>query len=283
MNCPDEDILLHTAPLALALAPDLCRSSCRSYHAVWGFLRLFGLSAAALSDEDYIRPRAAAAFSEGARRVLISGAADGALLWLVAKAASDAGVLGQIRVSVLDLCETPLRINEHAASRLGLTIETLCMNVLELDTQPFDMILAHNVIAFVPDEMRDMLAGVWFRHLAPGGTLLVLTGLHGEGSAQTRRFTEDRIPGMLAVAETARANHPARDLISAGQLAELVNDFASTRTQHRVSVAADLTERLQGAGFEIAEQRVGESTGARGPFQNSGTKLKLMALRPAVR
>ena len=91
---PSEDELLRlSAPLAFALARRYCASSCRWHHGIWQYLRLLGLVSSAARHQEFFQTELGALARGGAlpqgggyRRVLISGAADYAMLEVVAGA-----------------------------------------------------------------------------------------------------------------------------------------------------------------------------------------------------
>src|SRR5262245_58823293 len=70
----------------------------------------------------------------GAPRVLISGAADYAMLDFVHKTLHSRGVNAD--VTVTDLCETPLALNRWYAERCSCRVTTVCCGRVALSSPP---------------------------------------------------------------------------------------------------------------------------------------------------
>lgn len=250
----DHELLAELAPLGRSLAETRCCEACRSYHAVWGFKRLYGISGALMSDAETIREVLAAAFARGARRILVSGAADAAGLAMIARVAAECGVApSSLSVVVADLCETPLAVNRRAAALLGMegAVRTVRGDILTLDDAPVDLVIAHNILSFFPPEQRAALAAVWARHLRPGGELFTVSGLWPEAGRMRSRFRPDEVPTLVHAALERRAAHPRADLIDPDDLAGLMADFVARQRRFSVASLDEVTGLLSAAGLTI--------------------------------
>ena len=115
-----EEPLIESAPLAWRLAPQLCRKdpatgeNCAWYHGMWQVLRLMELASSAAQRVEFYRD-AIQGSCAGTQtpRILISGAADYAMLAVVIAAFDDRGATPAI--TVIDHCETPLHLSRWYA------------------------------------------------------------------------------------------------------------------------------------------------------------------------
>lgn len=204
-----DDALAPGAPLArrwagLHCAADAAGASCAPYHGLWPYLRLMGLSAALGGHaQEYLRAMVELARQwhgqdrSAARSILISGCADQSMLAHVLAACKAAGVTP--RVTVLDICPTPLKLAAWYAERHGTTITTCCDNLLAHDTTAaYDLIVTSSFLGYFAPDIRPRL----FRHYAgllrPGGQLMFSNRLRpgpetepvGQSQAQASAFAE---------------------------------------------------------------------------------------------
>ncbi len=154
------------------LGRELC--SCDyPYHALWGLLRVAGVTGSLRYEEDALAPLLAARIENGTR-ILIAGSADTGTLCAVGRASGRK----QPEVMVVDRCPAPLAlIDEFAAARATGT-RTLCQNLLELDVEgAFDVALINYTLSYIPPYLRVELFQRLARALVPGGSLICATKL----------------------------------------------------------------------------------------------------------
>jgi SAM-dependent methyltransferase len=154
---------------ASEVAPRLCRD-CQNFHLLWPYLRLAGASGGGSVGEQQIQATLRRLLDGKSRRVLVAGAADTALLAVVARAASPG-----TNIVVLDRCETPLELCRRFARRWSLPIETLHVDLMDFSsTGRFDVVFAHSLLQFIPDDRREDVLSRLQRSLRPDGRLVLV-------------------------------------------------------------------------------------------------------------
>ncbi len=182
---------------AYELADRLC-GDCRDLHALWPYARLTRASTGVEQQQSELEAQLRACFDLGLRDVLIAGAADSALLAHVARA----GALHRIRITVLDICETPLELSRRFAKQWALPIETVKQDLFELDvTHRFDVVLMHGTLNFIAADRHAQVLRRIRRAVRPGGRFLLLFNTSRQPAAgralETRAEYADFILGEL--------------------------------------------------------------------------------------
>jgi SAM-dependent methyltransferase len=242
-------VLAETAPLALSLAARLCCEDCREYHAVWGFLRLYGVLPSVSRDADFVRREAVRAARDGAGKVFISGSADHGLLALLHAGFAEAGRVPHVVVA--DLCPTPLALNAWYAGREGLLVETYAGDILSFQGGPFDLIAAHNFLNFFTADDRARLVGRWAELLRPGGRVVTVNGVKPHAPEGSQRFGDEGAARLKEKLRRARCGHFHATLIEEAQLAALVDGYARKRRPQRVRSVDELSRLFTEAGLEL--------------------------------
>src|SRR5690606_40335193 len=104
-------LLAHCAALARELAPRLCgdgTESCAWYHGFWPYMRLLDYGSSPELHKGFYLEGLAPLAAGGEPRILISGAADFAMLEVAREAF--AGGRARPEFTVIDRCETPLAL-----------------------------------------------------------------------------------------------------------------------------------------------------------------------------
>lgn len=178
-----EELLLESAPLARRLAPGLCHKdpvtgeSCAWIHGFWQHLRLLGFASAPDHHvEFFLRAMKTVTGEAETPRVLVSGAADYAMLALVIQAYRERNIRPD--VTVVDRCDTPLMLNRWHAERAALEITTHRCDIFEYaDSDPFDMLCTHSFFSEFPPERRPGILIKWKQLLRPGGAAIIVNRL----------------------------------------------------------------------------------------------------------
>ena len=184
-------------------APHLCSDACRSYHQTWSINRFLGTNG--------LGPWGIAFFKQGFASVeakfpsvLISGSADTGVLALVIAAMGERAK--DSHFTIVDICKTPLAQVSMMIEELQLNGTVIHDNILNLDTDPFDAIVAHSFIGFFPPDIRADLFQTWFDHLKPGGRLLVANSTAQQSGAQRPEPKEKHLSEALSkLSEKAQA------------------------------------------------------------------------------
>ena len=195
----NDDPVITTAPLAHRAARVLCRGErgsaedCSWYHGFWQYLRVFDLAATPYRHGEFFDAVLAALAGDGAyRRVLVSGAADYAMLAVVLQAYR--GVDADHEIGVVDLCETPLFLCRWYADSVAAAVETHVSDVLDWKSaKPFDVVCTHSFLSRFPPARRNDLMSKWRELLRPGGRIVTTTRINPSWSPDSASFTRDQI------------------------------------------------------------------------------------------
>jgi len=278
---PSEDELLRlSAPLAFALARRYCASSCRWHHGIWQYLRLLGLVSSAARHQEFFQTELGALARGGAlpqgggyRRVLISGAADYAMLEVVAGAYGG----GALLPSLVDICQTPIETCRWYAERQGISLATKAGDILDFDAdEPFDIVCSHSFLQFFTPAARTRLMARWHRLLRPGGKVVTVTRISSGGAfnkAKSAAFRDrvlseaERHRALLDIAPETLADHAAR--------------YAAGAARHHLGSGEEVARLFEAGGFSLdrlelkrAEGSVGAGEG--GPGLNQGAQYALI-------
>jgi hypothetical protein len=204
----DREDLLRIAPLAAESAATLCSrnaagASCAWYHGVWPYFRLLGLVGSPWTHrafyEDAITPLASAGTC---RRVLVSGAADFAMMAVVRQACRSAQDPPEI--TVVDRCETPLRLHRWYAERHGIKLTATAADIRAFTTDgtPFDLICTHSFFGNIAPSLRPEVISRWRGLLRPGGKLALVNRIR-PGLSGARGFSAEQAATFMAKARQA--------------------------------------------------------------------------------
>jgi len=231
----EPELLEAAARLAQELARQHCRhghdehgEACSWNHAFWPSLRVLGLASTPDNQAELYRRAVQPLRQRSCRpRILISGAADYAMLALLAQFCHASGM--RAHFVVVDLCETPLALNRWYAKERSLDVLTWRGSILDCrlapDEEPFDLVCSHSFLGQFAPARRPALVMKWRELLRPGGRLVTATRLRplaGPGQVrfnleQARSFC-DKVTALatasgLDEAELAEgAEHYVREL-----------------------------------------------------------------------
>ncbi len=254
---PVEEPLEESAPLALQLAPRFCRKDpvtgedCAWYHGIWPFLRLTGLaSSASQRTEFYDRSIQESCAGSATPRILISGTADTAMLALLL--ASFKGRSARPAITVLDICETPLRVNRWYAERQACGIETACSDILDYRTpQPFDVVCTDGFLSRFPSARRPALAAKWRELLRPGGRVISTNRLHPDAREEKTGFSPARAQAFRGSVRHAIAEMQGANGMDPQELMRLADLYASRHDTYPVGSSEEVRRLFEAAGFRI--------------------------------
>jgi hypothetical protein len=275
---PDVHEVALQAAHAAELAPTGCApTGCGWYHGIWPTLRLLGVVASPDRHEAFF----AEALGElgGQPRVLVSGAADGAMAELVLRARTDAAI------TVLDRCRTPVEVAVAALARLGHPADAWVADVLDpAGTEgPFDAIVTHGLFGLLPVAERPRLALRWAALLAPGGRLITTTSVSGPDGPDPVTFAPPAIEAFVAGVEAAATEQGLPDPAA---LAAGSRTWAERAAVSPVRSAEDIVEALGGAGMEVhvdvREVHGSLAPGASGPWSARSARYAHVVARKPV-
>lgn len=289
MNAPEEPLTL-SAPLAWQLAQKHCDrkagtgASCVWNHGLWQLLRLLGLAGTASNRGAFYRD----AISERTRgnaapRILISGTTDYAMLAQVI--AAFAGTGATPLVTVIDICETPLRLNQWYADRLSCTLRTVQTDMLEYESADrFDLVCTDSFLARFPHAQWPQLAARWHDLLRPGGTLLTSSKVRPDSGPGPLVFSAEEIVVFRDAVLEKSLQQGLQSMISAEDIAIAAEQYAKHQSNYPLQSAEQLKNLLEQAGLAIDSLTVNDQKsghGIRAPTVNSsGQYLHVIAHRP---
>lgn len=261
---PDlDEPLAESAVLARSIAASHCRKdpvsgeSCAWYHGLWQELRLMDLAASPRHQATFF-PRALEMLHHGrdSLRILISGAADYSILAHVLHACQKAGIAASITVT--DICDTPLKLNEWYAGKAGIKIRTLRADILDYRPEmPFDIICSHSFLGQFDAARRARIVSHWQHLLAQGGAVLTTNRIRPETLHDPVKFSEPQIRDFLKTV-SARANFTGPDL-------DLLLERARLYARHLHAYAiseSDLISLFTDLRYCITDQSVVNSAGS---------------------
>jgi hypothetical protein len=143
---------------------------------------MIGVKGGISGDADYFVDALRDVARRGATRVLISGTAEYAMLAILLHAYRVEGV--QPRVTVTDICETPLAICRWYADRHDVAIQTQSCDILnERVDDEFDLIVTHAFLGWFCDADRRRIVAQWHAMLRSGGFVLTSQRIFSESPA----------------------------------------------------------------------------------------------------
>jgi len=287
-GAPGAESLLTNAVDAQRLAATMCTSDadsicgCAWYHGFYPALRLFGLAATPERHAAFFTA-ALGATARSHSRVVISGAADGAMLAHVLRAYAAQAAMAD--VTALDACATPLVLGARAAQRWSVPLTTVRADVVGwAPPARFDVLCTHSFLAQFPPRERAAVFRTWSDVLRPGGKLVTTMRVDTAPSAgpvraaaqSVRRFRD----AVLDAAESWRERLGLdRETLArrAEQYAERTVTYALTRDE--------LLALLDQYGFAVDQLTLREidgSVGANGGIAGTSrraTYAELVATR----
>lgn len=249
MDAHHSEDLEQAAALARARAPELCRrdpgtgASCDWNHGLWPTLRLLGIVTEPAIHGEFLRS-ALAALPGGHPRILLSGAADHALLAQALAAFPDRVP----EVVALDLCETPLMLSRWFAERAGVAIDTRASDILAFtDARAYDAVCTHAFLSYFDRAQRVALVAKWRALLRPGGKVITVNRLRPGCEPQWIAFSTDQVWAFRnRVEEAAKARGLAVPRL--GRAAEV---YAGRQAIFPLASADELRALFEEGGFDV--------------------------------
>lgn len=243
-----------SAPVALNLAEIHCdrgnpESSCLLYHSAWQYFRLIGLISTISADDDFLAD-ALENLAETGRfdRVLISGSADYGMLARIIHAYRKVG--RDPHITLVDVCRTPLELNQWLAQREAAQLQTVHSDILEYASEhAFDLICTHSFIGRFHGR-RDRLLTAWHGLLRPGGRIVTTTRIRPDvtevlrfSSVEAERFTA-RALALANACQELGAVRPAT-------IADWAREYALGKRNFPLNSCEELTDDFARAGLHV--------------------------------
>jgi SAM-dependent methyltransferase len=250
-----EEPLLESAPLAWEWAPRLCWKDaatgidCSAIHGIWQYLRLMGLVTAPEHHAEFFRS-AFDAVTATAPRVLVSGAVDYSMLAHALAIFRERGV--EARISMIDRCETPLRLSLWYADRAGCRVESRRCDMAEYaGAETYDLICTHSFLGqFSPDRRPDVIRN-WYTLLRPGGLVVTVNRLRPAGAGARARFEATHGATFRAVVLRGAEALPAALRPDLLELARKADMYAGSVGGWPIRSLEEIRVLFSDAGFEV--------------------------------
>lgn len=274
-----------SAMLAMQWSKNLC-VNCGTYHGAWQVLRLLGVLNSMRSDDDFLIVQLDAVIGNGARRILISGAADYALMARIAAVAKRHDTT--VQVTVVDLCKTPLELNQWYASRVGMSVELRHENILEYrNPDRFDLVCTHSFLPFFSPVERSDLVKVWWHCLAPGGAVLTAQRTRPNDASARHGFSSSQAEVLGERAYQLAAEQYDRLGIDPDLARSLATDYAASRSTYLIRDSEQLRQLFLQQGFELeqfAQPGIGqyEKDIPSTPTASDDFRWRILARKPAI-
>lgn len=182
--------------------------------------------------------------------MLITGAADHSILHLIVSAFRSEGANPQI--SLVDLCETTLALNDWYAKRIGANLKVYRGDIRHLAAVPDgqDLITTHSVFSFLSSEEIGKFLLSLKEKLRHAGALVFAQGISPEriNGSRVNFSAEEMVQFEDFVAERFLGLETKGDLDEAS-VRELARGFAASKDIFAISHSQVILEPLAKAGF----------------------------------
>ncbi len=250
-----EEPMLKTAPLMRMLSEVLCkgdyvsRENCAWYHGSWQYLRILDLVSTPTWHQEFYKKHIAVDSIRGrAPLILICGTADYSmlahLLWVLQERSK------QCKITVLDLCNTPLWLSQWYAVQKGQEIVTVAEDIMKYKPDfAFDLIVTDAFLTrFSQNERREILLR-WRDILIEKGKLVTTVRLE-EGSERVKA-SSDQVDLFVDKARELGARWQDFLPISVDELAVLAGKYAERIDSCPVPNAVTLRKELEACDFSV--------------------------------
>lgn len=253
------------APLAYRWAREHCRTdpvsgeSCAWFHGAWLYLRALGIGQSGLPDAHrafFDAAFGALARDPGSPAILISGSADYTMPGAVFGAYRGAPSLP--RLTVVDICKTPLLVIAWYAARYGLPIAGCHSDILAYEGESvFDAICTHHFFNFFAPESRPALIAKWHGLLRAGGRLVLVNRFGSPGRALERDPASGSAQFSQLALDAARQRSGSLSLPDR-ELVDMLRVYRSKKRAFCLELPEELDRLLQAGGFAVETRTVFE-------------------------
>ncbi len=251
--------LAESADLAFDLGKKFCRvnpeshEDCSWYHGAWPYFRALGLVAdPSVHQTFYDNAIASSLDSQATIRVLMSGSADFSILdtFLKCFPGSDA----DISITVVDICETPLKLCQWYAQQHNLKLETTCSNILDFHGKDvFDLIVTHAFMGNFDRNARQDLVAKWHTLLKPGGKLITVQRIREGFEAEKAQFNDTQAAAFSKAIFNKAQELQLPLLQTPDQLAAMAQTYAHKFFSYPICSQQELIGLFENAGFEFEQ------------------------------
>lgn len=225
------------------LRGQICSSECDWYHDAWPVLKSHGLVSNPDDHVDFYFRSLCNAARDGKNDVLISGCADESMLRTVMHAFFSTDE--QPRITIVDICATPLNRSQAYATAAGLDIETVQHDVLHWDPRTsFDIIVTDAFLTRFRRPEKGLVLRKWKNVLRPDGVIITTAGLNpASHDGSSIRMTADQSREFVRQALTPSANGSN----GLGEVPDSLSSLATSYTSRLITYPFRSKKQLTGA------------------------------------
>jgi len=241
--------------LTRELARKLCNresvfgEECEWYHGNWNLLRRLGMVSNPFWHEGFYADGVRASINEnnGGSRILISGAADEAMLSCVLNA------LGSINIEVymIDLCRTPLEVARAYAHSLGRDVKILRCDARKMPFEDgcFSLIVTDAFLTRFDPRDKRMIVDEWRRVLKENGKVFTTVRVESNCNGGVKSSLPDmiRYVGDAALRGIRKRINPIRTISSAFAYSSRID----SKPFHNISEIKRLFRNFQTVNIEL--------------------------------
>jgi 2-polyprenyl-3-methyl-5-hydroxy-6-metoxy-1,4-benzoquinol methylase len=224
--------------------------ACDWYHGTWQFLRLLNMVAVPPWYGGYHRALGGVLRRRPRADVLISACADYGMLAMLHEVIETAG--SNPRITIYDICRTPLLACEWYATRHGLEITCVCDNIITSTRMPlkaYDLIVTDEFLTVLKDEYKPLIVKRWQELLKPGGTVVTTAMIGGPTTAELREGYAIRARRLFPCHADQFGDIAAHD-----DLEDRFTRFAKLHTRHMLAHEGQI--RALFSGFDLSFSRI---------------------------
>jgi hypothetical protein len=243
---------------------------CDWYHGTWQYLRLLNMVATPPWYPFYMEALGKLLAGNPTANVLISAAADWGMLAQLHDAAAQVGA--QPKISLYDICQTPLTASRWYAKQHGFSLDCYCDNIITSNSIPknaYDLIVTDEFLTVLKDEYKPMITARWHELLKPGGSVVTTAMIGGPTTPNLRKNYAERAKARLRQNEWILESAKMSEI----DLNKSFDVFANVHTRHMLTDLEQLEKLF--SGYDLSYTMVvtpGECVNPTNSFQIVATK-----------
>lgn len=246
--------------------------TCDWYHGTWQFLRLINMVATPPWYPFYMDALGTILTNNPEANVLISAAADWGMLAQLHAAVEAVGA--RPKITLYDICQSPLTASRWYADVHGVSLDCACDNIITSAKMPlgsYDLIVTDEFLTVLKDDYKPMITARWLELLKPGGAVVTTAMIGGPTTPNLRDAFAARAKSRLHDSPwvSALTNMPADDLVAS------FTKFAKVHTRHMLTSPEQLESLF--AEFDLSYSLVVTP----GECVNPTNSFQIVATRPS--
>lgn len=221
---------------------------CSWYHGNWHLLKSLGVvSTSAVHQQAICRLLKRSLRQKMSAKILLTGSSDESLLRMIRKTAADINC--DVKITAVDICETPLIFMQQYANRHQMKLNTYCSDILKYESsERFDVILTHAFMGYFSDETRPQLVNKWQQLLADNGYVVTVQRIRSETAPEIVRFDAKQAEAFVEQVEKAAMENKFSDQ-QAERIVQVAMDFTKKFSNYSIRSRKEFEKLFTDAGF----------------------------------